>query len=308
MNKKLLGGPGASTKGAGVGPALCECIRQGYNYDYYAAVSYSSVIAVPLALNMFKEIEEQSITLNHNKFMDVSPMNSKGKLTWRAIGRAIGSFLAPKRFNSLGVQNVQKLLKQFVTREMFEEYQNGDYPVIYICAVDKGTKKAVLWNIKEKEYVGYDTYLDMVSASSRIPIWTQPQLVTYKGESRLYYDGGITDTNAAMLVLELHNDITEVLSIYPRPEEIKHNSNPLEVNGIFSQKGSMTWMIETLVDDNITDDIKTEQQTCKDRNVKLTQIFLPTVLQSLYDVDPVRLNMLREESVKLVKDTFKTNK
>ena len=204
---KLLGGPGASTKGAGVGPALCECIRQGYSYDYYVGVSYSSVIAIPLAVGMLFEIEQQSVTLSHNKFFDISPITKKGKMSLAAIIRAIFSFLAPKKINSFGVQKVQKLLRKFVTKEIFDEYQNGNYPIIYICAIEVGTKTPVLWNIKEKEHVDYNTYLDMVSASSRIPIWTQPQSVTYKGETKMYYDGGVTDTNAASLVLDKHADI-----------------------------------------------------------------------------------------------------
>lgn len=302
----LLSGPGASTKGAGVGPALCECIRQGYQYDYYVGVSYSSVIAVPLALGMLYEIEQQSSTLSHNKFMDVNPMTKKGGLTVRGIWRAIRSIFSPKKVNSFGIQNVQKLLKQFVTREIFEQYQQGDYPIIYICAVEVGSKKAVLWNIKESEHVNYETYLNMVSASSRIPIWTQPQEVTYKGETKLYYDGGITDTNAATLVLGIHDDITEVMSIYPRPEIVIHK-NPSEVHGIFGSKGSIPWMIETLVDDNIEDDIKYERKECEDRNIKLTQIFLPKVLLNLYDVDPDRLKLLKDMSIQEVQKQFKTN-
>ena len=298
---KLLSGPGASTRGAGVGPALCECVRQGFNFDYYVGVSYSSVVAIPLALGMHKEIEEQSVTLNHNKFFDVSPMTNKGKISKRGLWRAFRSIFVPKKVNSFGIQNVQKLLKTFVTEEIFDIYQRGDYPTIYICAVEVGSKESVLWNIKEKEHVSYTTYLNMVSASSRIPVWTQPQAVTYKGETKLYYDGGVTDTNAGSLVLELHPEIKEVISIYPKPKGQAMN-NSSEIKGII---GAIEWTIETMLNDVSKNDILIEASLCNEKNIKLNQIFLPNILENLYDVDPKRLMLLKDESIKKVQQKLK---
>jgi len=298
---KLLSGPGGSTKGAGIGPALCEVVRQGFDFDYYVGVSYSSVIAVPMALGMHIEIEEQSTTLNHNKFFDVSPMTKTGKISSAAIWRLIKSIFAPKKVNSLGIQNVQKLLRQFVTKERFERYQNGDFPIVYICAVEVGGQMPTVWNIKEKEHVNYETYLDMVSASSRIPVWTQPQEVTYKGETRLYYDGGMTDTNAGSLILELHEDIDEMVSIYPGPMPLLA-SNADEVKGII---GAIEWTIDTMLRDIIRHDIINEKDVCEHRSIGLKQIFLPNILKNLYDTNPERLHQLKEESIKEVQKHFK---
>lgn len=306
VTKKLLSGPGASTRGAGVGPALSECIRQGYNFDYFVGVSYSSLISVPLALGLHDLIEKESITLNHNKFFDVSPMTKKGGISFQGIMRAIGSIFAPKRVNSFGVQNIHRLLKQFVNEALFEQYQNGDYPIIYICAVEVESKRAVLWNIKDKS-VDYNTYLDMVSASARIPIWTQSQAVTYQGKTRYYYDGGVTDTNAANLVLELHKDIDEVISIYPGGFT-QNNPNPSNVNGIFQSNGSIDWMINAMLQEIVIRDIEAEFNLCNYRNIKLTQIFLPNVLENLYDTDNTRLNELKDKSIELVKKVFKNEK
>jgi hypothetical protein len=301
MYKKLLSGPGASTKGAGVGPALCECVRQGFLFDYFVGVSYSSVIAIPLALGMHRVIEHQSTTVNHNDFFDKSPMTAKGKLSHHAIFRSIGSIFAPKKFNSFGVQNVQKLLKEFVTEDLFNKYQEGDYPIIYICAVSVSDREPVLWNIKDKENVDYQTYLDMVSASSRIPIWTQPQAVTYKGETKLYYDGGITDVNASSLVLDLHDDIKEVVSIYPGPKPTVAGASD-EVLGI---TGAIEWTIDTMLRDVLSNDIIIEKDLCDHRGIELKQIFLPDVLKNLYDTDPERLLELKEKSIKEVQKHFK---
>jgi len=298
---RLLSGPGGSTKGAGIGPALCEAVRQGFDFDYYVGVSYSSIIAVLMALGMHKDVEEQSIKVTHNKVFDVAPMTKKGKISPAAVMRMIGSIFAPKKFNSLGLQNVQKLLKQFVTKELFEQYQNGDYPIVYICAVGVGDQMPTLWNIKEKEFVSYETYLDMVSASSRIPVWTQPQAVTYKGETKLYYDGGMTDTNAGSLVLDLHSDITEVVSIYPGPIPLAA-SNADEVKGVI---GAIEWTIDTMLRDIIRNDIINEKDVCGDKGIALKQILLPDVLKNLYDTDPKRLQQLKEESIAEVQKYFK---
>ena len=141
----------------------------------------------------------------------------------------------------------------------------------------------------------------MVSASSRIPVWTQPQEVTYKGETKLYYDGGMTDTNAGSLVLELHNDITEVVSIYPGPIPLLA-SNVNEVKGII---GAIEWTIDTMLRDIIRNDVINEKDICGHKNIALKQIFLPDVLKNLYDTNPQRLKQLKEESIKEVQKYFK---
>lgn len=278
---KLLSGCGASTRGAGVGMALVESAKR-FNFDAFIGVSYSAVIAVPLALGMYEDILRESISLNHNTFFKVPPMNKKGGLSFKAVMRLLGSISAPKKYHSFGVQDVTMILKNFVTRDVFYKYKSGYYPDVYICAVCVETQQPVIWNVKE---LNYEKYLKVVSASARIPVWTQMQEI----DGLHYYDGGVTDTNASTLLID-KLPITEVVSVYPRPIDFKGKEVP-KVCGII---GSINWTIDTMLKNVSHNDSLVERLECERRDINLKQIFLPYVLQNLYDTNHHRLKKLQD--------------
>jgi hypothetical protein len=287
----LLSGCGASTRGAFVGTALVE-IAKKIKFNYFVGVSYSSIIGVPLALGMYDEIINKTLNLKHTDFFKVAPMNNKGKFTPQALSRVIGSIFAPNKIKSFGVQDVKPILKEFITEDIFNKYQNGNYPIVYICAVNADTQKPKIWNIKNKS-VNYCQYLDIVSASARIPVWTQPQLI----DGVEYYDGGVTDTNASTLIIQANKDIKEVYSIYPRPKDFKGKQAPKR-KGIV---GSIIWTIDTMLKDVSKNDELQERDVCEHKNIKLVQIF-PTryVLSNLYDVDKSKLLELSQMAKNIV--------
>lgn len=292
----LLSGSGASTAGAFVGPALVE-IAKRKPFNYFVGVSYSSVIALPLALGMYEEIINTTIKLKHTDFFKVSPMTKKGRFSFMASVRAVGSIFAPNKIKSFGVQDVRPILKKFITPELFALYQNGNYPVVYIAAVNAETQNPHVWNIKNKS-VNYNKYLDIVAASSRIPVWTQPQNV----DGVEYYDGGVTDTNAAGLVLDMNKDIKQVYSVYSRPRGHAGKISP-ELNGIV---GAINWTIDTMLKDVSKNDELNEIDYCQENNIKLTQIFPDKyILDNLYDVDERRLLELSQMAVNVVKRELK---
>jgi len=278
---KLISGCGASTRGAGVGTALVESAKR-FNFDAFIGVSYSAVVGVPLALGMYEDIERESVSLNHNTFFKVPPMNKKGGLSFKAVMRLLGSISAPKKYHSFGVQDVKPILKKFVSKSLFEKYKKGYYPDVYICAVCVETQQPVVWNVKELDY---ETYLKVVSASSRIPVWTQYEKIGCYH----YYDGGVTDTNASVLLLD-KLPIKEVVSIYPRPANFEGKKVP-NVDGIV---GAINWTIDTMLKNVSYNDSLVERLECEKRNISLRQIFLPYVLDNLYDVDPARLKQLQD--------------
>jgi hypothetical protein len=277
---KLLSGCGASTRGAGVGAALVESAKR-FHFDIFIGVSYSAVVGVPLALGMYEEILQESSTLTHNKFFDVSPMTKKGVLSFKGVMRLLGSISKPKKIHSFGVQNVTKILEKFVTKEIFQTYKEGNFADVYVCAVCVETQLPVIWNVK---HLTYENYLKVVSASSRIPVWTQMEEI----EGLHYYDGGVTDTNASILLLE-KLPIKEVVSIYPRPEDFAEKPVP-EVCGIV---GAINWTIDTMLKNISFNDAIVEKLYCEQHGIELKQIFLPYVLKNLYDVNPERLKKLQ---------------
>lgn len=292
----LLSGAGASTRGAFVGTALVE-IAKKINFDYFIGVSYSSIVGVPLALGMYDEIIRETLKLKHTDFFKVSPMNKKGKFSFAAVNRLIGSIFAPNKVKSFGVQDVKPILKRFITRELFNTYQNGDFPAVYICAVNADTQEPTIWNVKNKA-ICYERYLDIVSASSRIPVWTQPQLI----EGVEYYDGGVTDTNASSLIIDMNKDIKKVYSVYPRPKGFKGKLAP-ERAGIL---GAITWTIDTMLKDVSRNDEIKERDICEHRKIKLFQFFPKKyVLSNLYDVDKRKLLELSQMAKNVVNETLK---
>lgn len=271
----LLSGAGASTAGAFTGAALVEIARRT-KFEYFCGVSYSAIIGVPLALGMYNTIIDKTNNLTHKDFFKVPPMDAAGRFTFKAHLRALASIFAPNRFKSFGVQDVRPLLKRFITPQLFRTYQNGNFPVVYICAVNADTQEPQIWNVKNKS-ITYDKYLDIVAASARIPVWTQPQII----DGAEYYDGGVTDTNAAGLVLLMNNDIKKVFSVYSRPKGFKGKLVP-ERRGIV---GAINWTIDTMLKDVSRNDERNERALCKNKNIDLVQIFPSKyILTNLYSV------------------------
>lgn len=292
----LLSGSGASTMGAFTGSALVE-IAKREKFDYFIGVSYSSIIAIPLVLGMYEEIIKESTNLKHKDFFKISPLNEKGNFTFLGIARLIGSIFWPNKIKSFGLQDVKPIVKKFVSKSIFNKYQNGDWPIIYISAINADTQKPQIWNIKNKS-INYEKYLKIVSASSRIPVWTQPEII----DGVEYYDGGVTDTNAGSLIIDMNKDIKKVYSVYSRPKGFKGKIAP-ERAGII---GAIVWTIDTMLKDVSINDELSEIKTCNERGIKLQQFF-PTkyVLTSLYDVSKIKLLELAQMGKNVVNNNIK---
>lgn len=292
----LLSSSGASTAGAFVG-ACAVTVAQNVKFDYFCGVSYSAVIGLPLVLKKYDAIKQLTTNLKHKDFFKVAPMTEKGKLTPAANARALASLFFPKKIKSFGLQDVRPILAAHVSEYEFEQYQdNAAAPVVYVVAVNADTQAPVVWNLKNKD-INYQGYLDRVAASSRIPVWTQPQEI----DGVDYYDGGVTDTNAAALILDMNRDIKKCFSIYPRPKGFKGKIAPPR-DGI---AGAIAWTIDTMLKDVSKNDEQTERQTCKELGVKLAQIFPNKyLLTNLYDTDRARLLELWALGVKITENSI----
>ena len=296
---KLFDLYGGATKGAGISAYLNELIKEGIHPDIITAVSYSSYIAVPLALakempEIMEKVVEISSTVKLSDFMEKSPVNEKGGFTLSALWRAtkhILTFGLLKPEISLGVQNLDSLLEQVLPEYLFEHYQDGDFAPVYISALDYKTRKTVFYNVKDK-CIDYKKFKAIMNASGTMPCYTQGSYV----DGRLHFDTGVIDQNAGykFLIENIYKaqEIKEVISIFARPEGfvIPDASDPIDTFDVFNWMMECITMERSLADEN---DIK---RYCLDHHIKWNGCYLDWIMEIFYDTDPERLEKLNESS------------
>ena len=303
QGKKILSLPGGATKGAGIAGAAYVVVHEfGFVPDAIVGVSYGALAAVPVALGMWDELLAESKQLNLRKIFTVSPTTPKGKISWAAIWRAI------RGETSLGVQDIKPILRKVITPERFKEYQNGPYAECYVLACEYKKRKAVLWNLKDPA-VTYEKYLAYVQASALIPIATQAETI----DGVDYYDGGLIDHNGGARLCRLLESqgvqIDWLVSIYPRPEKFDVPPLPEPKNVLDVALGVIDIQkVEISLNDQ-ADEIAYLREHYQSKNYfQLTQIFLPWVLDHLYDVDNDALEYLQEQSMNATRRQLMINK
>jgi len=327
--------PGGATKGAGIAGASVEVKNLGFKPDIYSGISFGSIACVPLAIGMDAELLKESATLQLRKFFKVPPTTKNGKITGRAILRAAWSFVSrSNKFLSLGVQDIEPILTKFITREKFLDYQRSSAAPCFIMAVEFQSNTPVVWNVKDKR-ITFQEYLAIVKASSRIPVMTQPMMIqletiakalnydeflaNWKGNEKkkapknykfMFYDGGLVDHNMGKRLFDLckilpdFEPIDEMVSIYPRPSGFHIPPMPAPKNIIDVMIGTIEnqKMEVSREDEQNERDLVASGQLDKK---KLHQIFLPWILDSLYDVDNNRLQDLQDQSILETRKQYK---
>jgi len=161
---RILGQTGGATQFIELVQASIE-VKKVFDFTDLVVTSASAIASLPFVIGMYEELIEEGENLEVKDFMKVSPTNSKGGFSWRAIFRAIRSFLPFTKVNSFGVQDVSKLLKKYVTPEVFQQYKEGNYPNIHVYYVDPDTKTPCIENAKN---CTYQEFIDLVQTSSKI--------------------------------------------------------------------------------------------------------------------------------------------
>lgn len=287
----ILSLSGGATRFAGLYGAAKTVLELGFNPDLVLGISSGSLAALPLVLGKHKECEELSTTLTLRSFFDRLPVNNKGSITLNAVTR-----IATCK-NSLGLQNAKRLLASIVDNNDFLHYKiNDKYPEIVVSCVNFDTGKRELYNLKELDYL---TALDVIEASSRIPIITQQQELNSGG----CYDGGVYDHNlAGYYINNIQSKVDELVSIYSRPKEFTVKSDKKWRNNLFKTIARLQELqnVETSKNDEQLELFLSEKL-----NFKLTQIFLPSILDSIYDVDNDKLRLLWDKGVEVAKNSYK---
>lgn len=291
---RALHGSGGSTKGAGIIGAWNALRDSGYKPDIISGVSVSAVLAVPFAIGKGYEAARVMTTLNLDSFWKVSPVSKKGSFTFRSLIRIL-------RGKSLGDQSeLRNAIKNLVNRDEFEMYKaanNPAYPYVVTMSVDLNTGRKVFTNMKT---VSYDKFLDYTVASASIPVYAMP--VKIKGMN--LYDGGVRDHIISKYILENY-PITESISIYSREEGLSALDTDTEKSGIQTWKprnyhfDALNRVMELLNYEISKGDEKEEDRICAEKRIKNLQIFLPKVLNSLYDTNNKRLKTLHDWSAQI---------
>lgn len=278
---KHLGISGGGTKIGGLfGAAEVLLEEKGYKPDIISGISAGAILSVPLALKKFDEVRKMVLDFNLDTFFSQKPIKENGKFTFRSYWNIITG----KPY--LGKQeNLPKILGRVVTREDFEDYVTGDYPACIVGAIDVITGSRHYFNLKT---VKYDEYLQAVNASASIPIFTKAIVMN----TEYLYDGGIRDHIATPWILENYPDISETVSIYSRPEDFKLLPEKFSDKNILKILERI--MDITNVEISKTDEIL-ENKICEIRSINQTKIFLPRVMESVYDVNKARLRKMYEE-------------
>ena len=263
---------GGGTKIAALAGAVIElCVEKGYKPDIITGISAGSIIAVPLAMGMFAEIEYYSKNFTLNEVFGIKPVTKKGKISFRGLLRAI---LGKQSF---GTQDaLLKTFSEIIDPQTFKLYKEGDYAPCYLGAVEFKTGKRVYFNAKEMEY---EDYLQAVLASSSIPVFVESVEIN----GGYYYDGGVRDHIGSHWLMENHK-IKEHVSIYSRPDN--YDITDLD----WCPRNIPTVLTRTMKIMNIEiskNDEAREDELAKKKKIKNKKIFMPHVLaENTYQESP----------------------
>ncbi len=279
---KALHGSGGGTKGIGIyGSMKTLILDRGYKPDLISGISISALLALPIALGKWKELDELMMNFTSDTFFNVKPLNSKGKFTFNAILR----FIFGKSFGEQ--YDIITILKEIISEKEFNEYKKDKtLPICIIMSVDLYTGKRIFINLKN---VSYKEWLIYSLASASIPLYV-PEV---KLNSYALCDGGLRNHIISGYCNKLYN-VTDSISIYARPKEFQLNSMTEKKLGNIDK---LQRTLEILTLEISKSDQFEEEEVAKEKKIKNHQIFLPKILENTYDSNRERLNLLYKAGI-----------
>lgn len=269
---KLLDGTGSSTKIRAVYKVMKYAIHEkGFIPDVYSAISGSALLILPLCLGKTEQLDDILDTFDLDTFFSAPPLKENGSLTVGAIKNVIcGREYLGK------MENLRKVYKSVITEDDFLVYRSSNLPPCYVSYVDFKTGSMTIQNLKQCK--SYQELVNSVIASASIPIFSEP--VTADGEIK--YDGGVRHHSIGAKIMEML-PITEVISVFSRPKDYKSDYEHKNVVSVLLRT------IEIMTTQLSKSDEREQIFLSKLKNIKLRQVFMPSVLTSTFDVDKGRL-------------------
>jgi len=287
---KLLDGSGGSTKGMGIFHAWKTAVmNHGFEPDIITGISVSALMAVPFAIGKYDQLEELWDNFNLSYIYDPEPVNQKGRPKLKAVFRLISGCPGLSTMKPM-----EEMIRGIVSEQDYLDYCKGDFPEVHTMSVDFKSGKRVFTNMKSLN--DYELFIKFSLASASIPIASDPILIN----NMILFDGGTRDHDITHWALENFN-IKEAFSVWSRPEDYDISDEDWEADNAAIVLGRTLDIMQV---ENSKSDQEKMFSLSDDNKVNLKTVFLPKVLNSVFDVDRNRLNLLKEVAIKLTDNEF----
>jgi len=285
---KHLGFSVGGTRIAGLLGSAIAIKESGYKPSVLSGNSAGSIVALLYAMDLLEEGKEIMNNFNSKVLFSLKPFSFLGIVY--GIGRAV---LGKKSINKM---KLKALINKVIIKSEFERYKfDKNSSPVYVGAVSIKDGSKVVWNIKN---YSYDQAMNMILASCSIPGLTEPVFIN----NNYYVDGGLRD-------FIVSNDLYDMLVIN---ESITVYSKPFDdviLDG--KKKLNFTSIVANTFDILMTEIAKEDQvqeiRNCIRLNIKLRQIFLPSILKGIFDDDPTRLKELFFQSYTITNNKLKND-
>jgi len=272
---------GGGTKGIGQLGACLSLHDRGIRYKGGSGISIGAVLLLPVLMGKIDDAIDLMDGIELDDFFRIPPVNDDGKLTGRAITRALTG-------KDLGDQSrLMDRIREIISEGDFEDWKKHSGQDAYIGSVDYLTGKLVIRNLRD---LYYEDMPYAILASASIPIFTEP--VTRFGMYE--HDGGV---RAHIIASEINKVMGREgdtsISIYTRPEDYEIKYSPKK------RLGHLPSILNRTVDimniEISKNDELANENTCNEIGIENLNIFLPSVLESPYDVNFDRMRKLLKE-------------
>lgn len=285
-----LDGSGGGTKGEAIKTVWDSVTKEGFKPDIISGNSIMALIQVPYAIGLVRpsvmsKLNKMLETFTLDTIWRYSPINEKGKLTARAVFRAITSK------SGLGEMSIDSVLRELVPKELFLQYQiRNVYADCINMSVDYKSGSRIFKSMKTVD--SYEDFINYSVASASIPVFAEPICL----DNKILFDGGVRDHSIGSKVMRLHNP-TETISVFSRPKNYDITNNSWEAKNVLEVLLRTIDIMNMEISKN--DEVE-QKKVASDLGIKLSQGFLPSIMNGPYDVNRERLNELKDKA-KLVK-------
>jgi len=285
-----LDGSGGGTKGEAIKTVWDNVTKEGFKPDIISGNSIMALIQVPYAIGLIRpavmsKLNKMLETFTLDTIWRYSPINEKGKLTARAVFRGVTGKAG------LGEMSIDSVLRELVPKDLFLKYQTHNvYADCINMSVDYKSGSRIFKSMKTVD--SYEDFINYSVASASIPVFAEPVCV----DGKTLFDGGVRDHSIAASVMKQHLP-TETISIFSRPENYDISKNSWEAKNVLEV---LLRTIDIMNMEISKNDELEQKKVASDLGVKLSQGFLPNVMNGPYDVNRERLNELKKRA-KLVK-------
>lgn len=258
---------GGAAKFSGIAGAGIKAIELGYKPNVILGISSGAIASIPLALGLFCQMRYKGDNLSPNDFFvkNRHPIGKKGKVSLGAIFRVLGGA------NTLGEQDVSKLLKEVITESLWDEYKHGDYADCIVGYVRAYDAKFIMSSLKlcpTREQAIYE-----IMKSSKIT----PIVKAHYQDGVGYIDGGFRSHNMAGKFLDRYKNVPveSLVSVFARSKDFDSINRKWDKNIIETTfRGYEIMNIEISKKDEYMEKVEMERRGISDKHV---QIFMPSI-------------------------------